>query len=364
MRAAAWLAMLWAAAAGAQTIPPRCHAREVSVAETTVDLRVTCDETPARATTGKGAVVYVCDTGVMQSHDEFMRPEGSVVIAGIDPIAARYERCARPALDPCWSNDGTLAIFGHGTATASVVAGKNTGVAPGAKVVSVYVENVGTRVGAWLKTLDAIVQNAWDPVTPPFRTAIVNMSFAVNLASANDPRFAQFERKMREMIGGVDRDGNPDPNGKRFLFVTAAGNRAGGSADQCDANRNTNLFPAILGSSIDGLITVGGLDNTDRVWDRSCRGDAIDVYAPAAGVLVASISAHDHYRSGHVPYGGYPQNSGTSFAAPYIAGIAALLLEKNPGLTPAEIENAIKIGAFEHIGVRPDPSLTLAVALR
>lgn len=343
MRTAALLAVFWIAAVNAETIPARCHAEDVAVGESTIDLHVTgCGGRAAQTPTGKGAVVYVCDTGVMQAHDEFMRPQGSAVIAGIDPYPEGDGNCANPALDPCWSNDGTLAIFGHGTATASVVAGRNTGVAPGAKIVSVYVENAGTSVERWLGTLDAIIRNAWDPATPPFRTAIVNMSFAVNRASVHDPGFPRFEKKMREMIGGVDRDGKPDPEGKRFLFVTAAGNYASGSADQCDSNMASDLFPGVLGSSIDGLITVGGTDGTDQLWDRSCRGDAVDVLAPATDVFVASISGHDHYRSDQVPYGGYPLNEGTSFAAPYVSGIAALLLEKNPDLTPAELENLIK----------------------
>src|SRR5712691_3192344 len=115
-----------------------------------------------------------------------------------------------------------------------------------------------------------------------FKTGIISMSFTPNLASARDPKFPAFEKKMRDMIAGVDSGGNPDPAGKRFLFVTVAGNHVDGLGDQCDANMNTNLYPAVLGASIDGLITV----------------DAIDILAPAAGLLVASISARDHYRSG------------------------------------------------------------------
>ncbi len=296
-----------------------------------------------RKATGKGAVVYLCDTGVMRDHDEFARPDGSVVIGAI-AINGVEKNCPNAALAPCYDSEGTLAIFTHGTATASMVAGRNTGIAPDAKIVSVYMETVGQNIDSWIKTFDAIIRHAFDPTTPQFQTGIISMSFSPNYASAKDPKFPAFEKKMREMIAGVDADGNPDPAGKRFLFVTIAGNHVEGAGDQCDANMNTNLYPAILGGSIDGLITVGGVDESNHLWDRSCRGEAVDILAPATNLLVASISGHDHYRSS-VPVGNYPLNSGTSYAAPYVAGIAALLLEKNPDLTPADLERLIKNNA-------------------
>jgi subtilisin family serine protease len=43
-----------------------------------------------------------------------------------------------------------------------------------------------------------------------------------------------------------------------------------------------------------------------------------------------------------IPFGIYPLNSGTSYAAPYVSGIAALLLEENPDLTPVQLEQMIK----------------------
>ena len=348
-----------------QTTSTLCGAEEVRVLSSTFDLRlVGCgegfpdnrlwhldradsrdgalDKSVTRKATGKGAVVYLFEGGIMSGHDELMRAEGSVVLGYIAVNGLAVECPGRnAALDPCFTSDITLAIRTHGTATASMLAGKNTGIAPDAKIVSVYMESVGLDIPGWIRTFDAIIRHAYDPTTPQFKTGIISMSFVPNYASVKDPNFPAFEKKMQEMIAGVDVNGNPDPAGKKFLFVTIAGNFVTGTGNQCDTAMNSNLFPGVLGGAIDGLITVGGIDATNHLWDRSCRGDAVDILAPAAELFLASISAADHYRSGHV-VSGYPYNSGTSYAAPYVSGIAALLLEKNPDLTPVQLEQMIK----------------------
>jgi subtilisin family serine protease len=98
-----------------------------------------------RAATGKGAVVYVFDSGIRADHDEFMRPEGTNVIAGIDPARdlglSRGYPCpnTHEPLKPCAITTplGALFVYTHGTAVASIIAGRTTGMAPDAKLVSV-----------------------------------------------------------------------------------------------------------------------------------------------------------------------------------------------------------------------------------
>lgn len=305
----------------------------------------------ARGTTGRGAVVYVVDTGIMPAHDEFVRADGNAVLPSVNvghvscPENERGEPCPVTTGPPLW-------VESHGTAVASVVAGKNVGIAPGAKLVSVRL--TPETVGDFLLAFDAIIRHAWQPSTPQFSTAIITMSTGVYAApKPGAPTFADMERKIREMVGGVDAEGRPDPNGKKFLFTTAAYNSDPDPRySQCDAQGNVRAYPSILGAGIDGLVTVGGITRENRWWSGSCGGPAVEVAAPAADMLVASTSARDHYR------GPRPNlRSGTSWSAPYVAGIAARLLETHPNATPAELERMLK----SSISWLPDRNLPVPV---
>jgi len=294
---------------------------------------------------GAGSVVYVMDTGVMASHDEFAGDGGSRVIAGFDVsgsvvIGTSNCKSANKAIAPCYSDFTELVAASHGTSVASIVAGRTIGVAPDADIVSIRVMNerglATTRT--YLDGLESIIAHAWNPSSPQFHTAIVNISGWVlerltTLSADATPAvpFSAVEEKMRAMIGGVDAKGRPDPNGKRFLFVVAGNNLDGG----CGRAGVVDRFPAILGKDIDGIITVGGMTADNSAWNGTCRG-GVEVLAPAQSIFSATITAHDHYR-GRRPF----LRSGTSFAAPIISGIAARMLTDRPELTPQQLESWI-----------------------
>jgi subtilisin family serine protease len=296
-----------------------------------------------RRALGAGVVVYVMDTGVMAAHTEFATPAGSRVIAGFDAthsVVVGVSNCTstNKALSPCFSNTMELVGSQHGTSVASLVAGRNVGVAPEAMIVSIRVMNESAlaTTRTYLEGLNDIIRHAWDPATPQFQTAVVNISgWVLEKLEANPDNapvtFATVERKIRDMIGGVDALGNPDPNGKRFLFVVAGNNVDNG----CGRSGVVDRFPATLGKGLDGLITVGGMTADNSWWPGACHG-GLEILAPSQGIFSASITAPDHYR------GTKPNlRSGTSFAAPIIAGIAARLLSERPNLTPQELESII-----------------------
>jgi subtilisin family serine protease len=296
-----------------------------------------------RRALGAGVVVYIMDTGVMAAHTEFLTQAGSRVIAGFDAthsVVVGVSNCTstNKALNPCFSNTMELVGAQHGTSVASLVAGKNVGVAPEALIVSVRVMNESAlaTTRTYLEGLNDIIRHAWDPATPQFHTAVVNISgWVLEKLEANPDNapvtFAAVERKIRDMIGGVDALGNPDSNGKRFLFVVAGNNVDNG----CGRSGVVDRFPATLGKDLDGLITVGGMTADNSWWPGACHG-GLEILAPSQGIFSASITAPDHYR------GTKPNlRSGTSFAAPIISGIAARLLSERPNLTPQELESII-----------------------
>jgi subtilisin family serine protease len=83
---------------------------------------------------------------------------------------------------------------------------------------------------------------------------------------------------------------------------------------------------------------VTAVDEEDHPYAYANRGSYIAVAAPGVDILAP------------VERGGYAYVSGTSFAAAYVSGIAALLLERDPTLDPKTVVDLIARGA-EDLGV-------------
>ncbi len=248
----------------------------------------------ARGYTGSGAVVAVFDTGVRGTHNELRTQLASTSM--FDATVSRY-------VTP---TDG----HGHGTHVSGIVAGAagngySYGIAPHAKVLPVKVFSSST----WTASSTALT-TALKHVTGKSNVSVINMSLG-----GSSRLGSSFETALRGAIA-ADK-----------LVVAAAGN-AGGSSP---------LWPARYAKETwakGQIIAVGAVDANNRIASFSNRaGDTARWYLVAPGTSVLN--------AGKASNTSYVYMSGTSMAAPIVAGAAALLEGAWPQLKAAEVASIL-----------------------
>ncbi|MBQ7154024.1 MAG: S8 family serine peptidase [Synergistaceae bacterium] len=106
-------------------------------------------------------------------------------------------------------------------------------------------------------------------------------------------------------------------------------------------------------TGLNNMIVVGAIDADNKASEFTCWGDSVDIAAPGSKVF-STYSPETVL----VPAGGpvsYSYSSGTSMAAPFVTGAAALLLSRYPDATPAQLKNAILSGANPNINPTVHP---------
>lgn len=184
---------------------------------------------------------------------------------------------------------------GHGTHVAGTIGGAyGYGVAPGATLASARVLNCqgSGSISGIIYALDWVAANARRP-------AVVNMS----LGGASS---ASLDDAVNRLVG------------RGIAAVVAAGNE---TADAC------GVSPA----RVPNALTVGATDSRDARGSFSNYGSCVDLFAPGAAI----VSGY------HTGTNVLAQLSGTSMAAPHVAGAAALLLETNPAASPSALRDSL-----------------------
>ncbi|MGA0210160.1 MAG: S8 family serine peptidase, partial [Candidatus Nanopelagicales bacterium] len=249
---------------------------------------------------GTGVDAYIVDTGIRADHVDF---------------AGRVSTGFTAINDGNGSND----CNGHGTHVAGTVAGSTYGMAKDTRLIPVRVLGCYGS-GTWSGVIAGLdfVAGQHAAGTP----AVANMSLGGGASSSID-------LAVRNLVA----DG--------VTVVVAAGNS---SADAC------NSSPAREASAI----TVAASDASDTQAYFSNFGSCVDIYAPGVGVTSAWYTSPTATAS----------LSGTSMAAPHVAGAAARILQGVPTSTPeatwASLRDTATIGVLVGLGTgSPDRLLFL-----
>ncbi|MGW7630053.1 S8 family serine peptidase [Streptomyces griseoincarnatus] len=248
---------------------------------------------------GEDVKVAVLDTGVDASHPD---------LAGRISEAEDFS-----------GSSGTGDAFGHGTHVASIVGGSGAasggarkGVAPGADLL------IGKVLGDdGFGTASQVIDG--------MEWAVARGADVVNMSLGSDTPSDGTDPMSRALDALSTSSG--------ALFVVAAGNAGPG--------QGTIGSPA----AADAALTVGAVDRGDSLADFSSRGpragdDAVkpDVTAPGVGIVAARAAGTT---MGQVVDASHVAASGTSMAAPHVAGAAALLAQQHPDWTASRLKDAL-----------------------
>jgi aqualysin 1 len=195
---------------------------------------------------------------------------------------------------------------GHGTHVAGTIGAVDNGsdvvgAAPGVPLTALKVldcSGSGSTSGI-IKAIDWITANAARP-------AVVNMSLGGGASQTLDDA-------VRRSVSA------------KVFYSLAAGNSA---VDACTVSPARAGYNS--GGLDNGIVTTGATDSSNREASFSNYGQCVNVWAPGVNILSTYTG------------NGMANMSGTSMAAPHVAGAAALYLSRNPSATPAQVEYAIR----------------------
>jgi subtilisin family serine protease len=192
-------------------------------------------------------------------------------------LEGRVESCVSFTPEECGSD-----LNGHGTHVAGTVGSKTYGVAKTVSLHDVKVLNAKGS-GSYSAVIAGVDYVTQIKMSDPSRKIVINMSLGGGISTS-----------FNNAITSAADSG--------VVVVVAAGNS---DDDAC------NYSPA----SASGVLAVGSIDSDKRRSSWSNWGSCVDIFAPGSGILSLSQS------------NGTTTKSGTSMAAPHVAGVAALYLQ-------------------------------------
>ncbi len=293
-------------------------------------------------TSGAGAEnnvkIAVIDTGVDPNHSEI-----SETIAGMEVFCSAKTSCR-------YIHDQTpLDWAGHGTNVIGIITGFGLteveneygfpspdyakGVYSGPEIYSLKVCNEDGYCHAWdiANAIEWAVENGMD---------VINLS----LGGGNYPGHCDGEYLADKANQAVEQG---------IVVVASAGNENSGVSSPACGSKVIAVGAVYhddigeRGFCLNGTCTQACVDETTNAGRRACfsnYGEALDVMAPGGGVL-STYSCYPLEGNADLTCNGgeyYTWFSGTSMSAPHVSSLAAIILNKNPGLAPEEVKEIIE----------------------
>jgi type VII secretion-associated serine protease mycosin len=324
----AWASGLQAAPAAAKTTPPPkktshppthspSHSPSQSPSQTASSkpsaAASTCSANPNAVPASQISGVTPWPQETLDLKDAWVLSQGAgqrvaVIDSGVDDRNPQLQGQVQDRIDLT----GTTAddCYGHGTAVAGIVAAKPlsgvtfTGVAPKAKVISIKMQ-----VGEDSSSGPSV------PMSQAIRRAVDAGATIINISATTSD-----SQDLRSAVQYAQ--------GKNVLIVAAAGNVSPGQ-------QATAEYPA----SYQGVLSVAAINRDGSSTSFSNDKSKVDVSAPGQGIITLAVGT------------GYLANlEGTSYASPYVAGVAALVRSRFPALGYLDVIKRIVNTADGNLG--------------